>query len=188
MRSLNSTAAALLGLLADGEMSGYDLHQTARERIGDFWHFTRSQVYRELDGLAAAGLVEAGSQGPRARRPFHLTADGRSAFAAWIATPPPTESIRFPLLLSLTFGSWVGSDRVIDFANAHREEHRSRLAAYQQMLGDLENAPGEEAAYGRASLAFGQHYERAVLAWMDDLPELLAGARHTPRRTLPDLP
>jgi hypothetical protein len=26
-----------------------------------------------------------------------------------------------------------------------------------------------------ATVAFGIHYERAVLAWMDELPELLAG-------------
>src|SRR5215203_2154178 len=53
--AINSTAAALLGLLHDGPMTGGELVAAAKERMEPFWSVTRSQVYRELPGLAAAG-------------------------------------------------------------------------------------------------------------------------------------
>jgi DNA-binding PadR family transcriptional regulator len=77
---LNPTAAALLGFLHSGELSGYDLAKAAAEIIGDFWHVTRSQVYRELAALSACGLVTPAGTGPRAKRPYRITGAGRAAF------------------------------------------------------------------------------------------------------------
>src|SRR5690348_4915463 len=77
---VNATAAALLGLLDDGPATGYDLVGAAQEFLGDFWTVTRSQVYRELAAMADRGLVTAGAAGPRDRRPYQVTAEGRAAF------------------------------------------------------------------------------------------------------------
>ena len=49
---VNPTAAALLGLLHDGPMTGGQLMAAAQRRLGSFWSMTRSQVYRELPALA----------------------------------------------------------------------------------------------------------------------------------------
>lgn len=72
-KPLNATAAALLGLLSHGDMSGHELYKTADTGVGDYWTITRSQVYRELAAKDAVGLVEAGDEGPRSRRPYALT-------------------------------------------------------------------------------------------------------------------
>lgn len=169
MRGLNSTAASLLGFLHGGEASGYELMETAQLLIGDFWSLTRSQVYRELSALAAQGLVEAGPTGPRSRRPYRLTDAGREAFAAWIAEPPGPEQIRYPLLLTLAFGGFVDRQRLLGYLAEHRAAHERRLAKY------LEQARTDGLdRYQQATLAFGRRYEQAVLAWLDELPELLA--------------
>jgi DNA-binding PadR family transcriptional regulator len=168
---LNPTAAAILGFLDAGELSGYDLAQTAAEIIGDFWHVTRSQVYRELAQLAARGLVEPGEPAARARQPYRLTGAGRAEFAKWIATPPPPEQIRYPLLLTIAFGAWLGPDRLLGMAAAHRPDHERRLATYRSYL-----AEGGLDAYQRATVAFGVAYEEAVLTWLDQLPAILATA------------
>src|SRR6185295_15130019 len=55
---LNPTAAALLGLLHDGPMTGGQLMAAAQRRLGPYWSMTRSQVYRELPALADAGFVK----------------------------------------------------------------------------------------------------------------------------------
>ena len=72
---VNATAAAILGLLHDGPMTGGDLVAAAGDRFGGFFSVTRSQVYRELPALAEAGLLRLGKLGPRASR----RASGRSA-------------------------------------------------------------------------------------------------------------
>ena len=82
---MNATAAALLGLLHEGPMSGGQLVTAAKERFGAFFSVTRSQVYRELPALAVAGLLERGEQGPRSSQKYVLTPLGKRAFRAWVA-------------------------------------------------------------------------------------------------------
>jgi DNA-binding PadR family transcriptional regulator len=168
---LNPTAAAILGFLDAGELSGYDLAQAAAEIIGDFWHVTRSQVYRDLAQLAANGLVEKGEPAARARQPYRLTEAGRGEFAKWIATPPPQEQVRYPLLLTIAFGAWLGPDRLLEMAAAHRPDHEQRLARYRAYLQD-----GGLDEYQQATVTFGIGYEETVLSWLDQLPGILAGA------------
>lgn len=169
MIDLNPTAASLLGFLHEGEFSGYELVKVARRLIGDFWSLTQSQVYRELAVLARRGLVEVGEVGVRSRRPYRLTDAGRAAFAEWICQPPGPEQIRYPLLLTLAFGSRLPADQLLQFVADHRRLHEQRVREYRTLEATL---PLD--AYQRATLAFGLRYEQAVLEWMDELPGLLA--------------
>ncbi|MGK5532817.1 PadR family transcriptional regulator [Streptomyces sp. URMC 129] len=169
-RELNATAASLLGFLHAGEASGYELVGIAQELIGDFWSLTRSQVYRELSALADRGLVAAGPAGRRARRPYAITDEGRAAFARWLGRAPEPEQIRYPLLLTVSFGAALPPGRLREFVAGHRAAHERRLADYLVRAGD-----GGLDPHQRATLAFGIRYERAVLAWMDELPSILGG-------------
>ena len=168
-RTLNATAASLLGFLHEGPMAGYDLVGTAKRRIGDFWSLTQSQVYRELNAMAAGGLVTAGERGPRDRRPYALTAAGREAFAVWVNREPAMESIRFPLLLTLVFGRHVDPVRLATFLGSHRTVHAERLAGYEEQRAALSPGAADGDPYAIATLDFGIAYERAVLAWFDGL-------------------
>lgn len=173
MAELNSTAASLLGFLHGAEASGYELLNTAQLLIGDFWTMTRSQVYRELAALADRGLIEvAGPAGPRSRQPYRITDEGRAAFAAWLAEPPGSEQIRYPLLLTLAFGSFLEGDRLAGFIAEHRAVHEQRLADYRER-----KAEGCPDRFVEATVAFGIRYEEGVLAWMDELPAILDGDR-----------
>lgn len=172
-RPLNATAAALLGLLHDGPMTGWDLVAAARELIGDFWALNQSQVYRELSAMAGAGLVEAGEPGKRDRRPYTITGAGRAAFAEWIRRGPGSETVRFPLLLTIIFGRHLPADRLAEIIREHREQHRARLDGYERLATDL--GPGGPDPYTRAALDFGITYERAVLGWFDGLPPEIRG-------------
>ncbi len=178
---LNPTAASLLGFLHDGPSTGWQLFRLAKDRIGDFWSLTRSQVYRELSAMAQEGLVEAGETGARDQRPFSLTEAGRRAFGAWAREQPGPESIRFPLLLMVGFGRHVPPDRLAEYLQVHRVAHEVRLAGY------LATPPLPD-PHGQATLDFGIRYERAVLDWFDAVPGILghgpdrAGADVNPRQ------
>lgn len=171
MADVNPTAAAMLGMLHDGPQSGWDLARRAELTIGDFWRVTQSQVYRELNGLAARGLVSMGEPGPRDRRTYRLTAAGRRAFASWLNEEPGPEQIRMPLLLTMHFGSRIGRERVLQIVERHREVHLERLNTYEQLRDSADGAQLDR--YVLATLDFGLTYERAVLDWIDRLPEIL---------------
>ncbi len=170
-RALNATAASLLGFLHEGSKTGWDLAATAQRMIGDFWSLTQSQIYRELAAMAAAGLIEAGERGPRDRQPYTLTPAGRAAFAAWIEREPGGETIRFPLLLTLAFGRFLPPEHLAGVIATHRAIHADRLAHYERIDAELRAAgAASDTPYPLATLSFGIHYERAVLAWFDELP------------------
>ena len=184
-RALNATAASLLGFLHDGPLSGYELAATAQRVIGDFWSLTQSQVYRELAWMAEAGLVSPGERGTRDRRPYELTDAGRAAFAEWIDRPPARETIRHPLLLTVSFGRHLAPGRLASFIRQHRDAHAERLRTYEhqahaaerqaqamvRQVGATETAGGAaQDPFRSATLEFGIAYERAVMDWFDSLP------------------
>jgi DNA-binding PadR family transcriptional regulator len=166
---LNSTEGALLGLLRDSPLSGYDLVAAAEKMVGGFWTITRSQVYRELARLADRGLLEKGAVGPRDRQPFQITAAGRAAFSEWLNTSPEPENLRIPLLLRLTFADAIDPARLRSMLSDHHAIHQRRLDAYRSLHRDLAAAgvPAEQ----RVTLEFGISYETAVLRWFSQLPE-----------------
>jgi DNA-binding PadR family transcriptional regulator len=187
---LNSTAASLLGFLHDGPLTGAALYRTAEARIGDFWSLTRSQVYRELEAMTSAGLVRAGSRGPRDARTFTITAAGRAAFRSWAELDPEPETIRFPLLLLVGFGEHVTQARLRAHLAAHQTTHAARLAAYEatrdaaglaarSTTGGADGRSGadqpsaERRPFAMATLAFGLAYESAVLDWFADVKRIL---------------
>ncbi len=166
---LNATAASLLGYLAEGPRSGYDLAASIEKSIGCFWNVTRSQIYRELHALEQAGLVRAGKTGARERRPFMRTAAGRAAFDAWLARMPGDELIRSPLLLTVFFGDRLTPGDLARMLRDHRSRHESRREEYRKILSVLEDGGQCERAMAARTARFGLMYEDAFLAWFASL-------------------
>jgi DNA-binding PadR family transcriptional regulator len=162
---LNPTQGSLLGFLADGPATGWDLLQRVAAGLQRFWNVTPSHVYRELKVLDAAGYVEAGAPGPRDRRPYAITDAGRAAFREWIEHEPGPEQIRMPLLVTLWFGKHL-DDAVLDgFLVTQHTEHEARLALYLDLEAHVD--PGDR--HVRAVIDFGIAYERACCEWLTNL-------------------
>lgn len=173
---MNATAASLLGLLAEhGDLTGGELVRTADLRIGRFWTLTRSQVYRELDGLEQDGLVARGQAGRRDARPFSVTPNGRRAFERWLLDDLPRETTRVPLLLAVGFGRSLPPGRLAELLDAEEQRHTQRLEEYRALDAELERQGAS--AHVRATLGFGLHYEEAVLSWFAELPPEVRGRR-----------
>src|SRR5882672_9949585 len=84
---LGPTSYVILGLLALGAQSGYDIKQLADMSTRHFWATSYGQIYPELRRLTQSGLIKAedASRGNRERTLYHLTAEGRKALRAWVA-------------------------------------------------------------------------------------------------------
>jgi DNA-binding PadR family transcriptional regulator len=77
--------AAILTLLVDRPMHGYEMIQEITERSGELWRPSPGSVYPTLQLLVDEGLITDEGQG--SRRLYALTDEGRAA-AAKIETPP----------------------------------------------------------------------------------------------------
>lgn len=134
---------------------------------------TQSQVYRELERMAQTGLVAAEEPEARNRKPYRITGTGREAFAEWVQEEPGSEQIRFPLLLTVSFGQHLASVTLKRFVERHRQIHLERLDAYERQHASA-TAPGVESdPFALATLEFGLAHERAVVDWFDRLPDRL---------------
>ena len=165
--AINPTAAALLGLLHEGPMTGGQLMAAAERRLGPFWSMTRSQVYRELPALADGGYVRLGKPGPRSSQPYAITASGKRAFTRWLSEPPGRDAVRNPVALRVAFGSQHASSQLKElYANA-TDYHNGALVAARDQAREAKKA-GDN--YGAAALEFAVAYHRAALAWLKTAP------------------
>ena len=78
--------AAILVLLADRAMHGYEMIQEINERSGRLWQPSPGSVYPTLQLLVDEGLI-VGTESEGSKRLFELTDDGRAA-AEKVETPP----------------------------------------------------------------------------------------------------
>lgn len=166
--SLNSTSAALLGLLHDRPMTGGELVGAANERLGSFWTVTRSQVYRELPALAGSGLIRLGKPGPRSSQPYSVTAAGKRAFAAWLSEPAGADQSRNPVLLRLGFRANHSADQLRALVSQATARHEAALDQHKDTVAGLRKENGE--SFAVATAEFGVAYEKAVLKWLATVP------------------
>lgn len=127
---LTTTSHVLLGFLAKGPCSGYDVKAMADKSVRFFWKLSYGQIYPELKGLVDAGLAEATSkpQGSRPRTTYQLTQLGREALHDWLTegTVSPVE-LRDQMLLKLFFSDVMTADEQLSLVRAMRRRQEAML-------------------------------------------------------------
>lgn len=165
--ALTPTSYVVLGCLAAGPATPYDLKQAVTEGVGYFWTFPHSQLYSEPARLAQAGLVtEQREEAGRRRRVFSITEAGRQALEEWLGDPASDlPEIRDIGLLKLFFADNTGPEHVVALARRQSELHGQRLKLYEALS---EVADGGTAA---ATLGLGLAWEKAATTFWTDIAQ-----------------
>ena len=85
-----SVKYAMLGILAEKDLHGYELKSNFDEKVGEFWSLNYGQIYSTLDRLEKEDLVthDRQSQDKRPdRKIYSITRKGRKELEEWLATP-----------------------------------------------------------------------------------------------------
>lgn len=172
------TDYTVLGCLARGSMSGYDIKKLVDRAIGHFWNESFGQIYPSLERLEDDGLVTGktveGSRG-RDRREYTLTQAGVEELRAWLAREARPDVVRYETSLKLFFGAQMP----LDVARAHVERYRNRqlerLREYEGHADGLEReASGDPGVpYVRVVLDGGRRYCEMAVSWCDATLERL---------------
>jgi DNA-binding PadR family transcriptional regulator len=96
----------LLGLLAEGPASGYDLARHFQEALGQVWPAQHPKIYAELAKLADAGMIEVDSLGPRGRKAYRITDEGLVEVRRWLADVEVDHTLRVDSVLR-SFFFWL---------------------------------------------------------------------------------
>ncbi|GAB2774362.1 helix-turn-helix transcriptional regulator [Nocardioides salsibiostraticola] len=103
-----SVKQALLALLEQEPMYGYQLRAEFEQRTGATWPLNVGQVYTTLTRLERDGLVEgSGEANDEGHLIYAITAAGHDEVAAWFTTPversrPPRDELAIKLALAVT--------------------------------------------------------------------------------------
>jgi DNA-binding PadR family transcriptional regulator len=177
---------ALLGLLARGPASGYDLTRELRAPIGFFWRARHSQIYPELARLEAEALVthELIEQHDLPdKKVYTITAAGHDALRRWVTEPVEPPMVRDEMLLK-TYSLWLAEPEAARALFRDQERrHAEQLAVYEALRQQLE-AKGEDAIARLDSPHFASYitlqkgisYERQYLEWCRWVVQLLERA------------
>jgi DNA-binding PadR family transcriptional regulator len=169
------TGYTLLGLLSFGrELSGYELKRWS-DNLRFFWSApAMSQVYREIERLAAGGYVEQRHvvrDGTRATKVYRLTPAGEDAVRRWLAEPPDPPVLKHPVALRVFFGHLLTPDELRRAIEAHRDWCERMLAELATVCEGLDGDQTMRNAalvaewglgYYRGELAAAEHIEDAV--------------------------
>ncbi|MFJ8487887.1 PadR family transcriptional regulator [Streptomyces sp. NPDC094038] len=167
---------AVMAALLEGEASGYDLAKGFDATVANFWTATPQQLYRELERMAAEGLVTARVV-EQERRPnkrlFSLTPAGREAVRAYTADAPARPSVvRDELLVKVQCADAGDLDAVRTAVAGRMEWAAAKLARYERIRQRLLAGRSEEAYFAEAerigpylTLLRGMSFERENLQW-----------------------
>ncbi|MFJ8820991.1 PadR family transcriptional regulator [Streptomyces sp. NPDC102467] len=185
---------AVLAALLEGEASGYDLAKIFDVSVSNFWAATPQQLYRELDRLAAEGLVDARVV-PQERRPnkrmFTLSGAGRADLAAFTAKQPKPMAMRDELMVKVQAVDVGDLGAVREHVEERMAWAHGKLARYERvrrhLLGDLgedEFLAGGERVGPYLTLLGGIALEEEYLRWgrrvLDVLERRAARASRAP--------
>lgn len=127
---LNATSYVILGFLAKGPCSGYDMKAMADKSVRFFWNLSYGQIYPELKGLVDAGLAESTSepQGSRPRTTYKLTQVGREALRDWLTdgAVSPVE-MRDQMLLKLFFSDDMTAEEKLELVASMRRRQEAMV-------------------------------------------------------------
>ncbi len=167
---LTPVSYLVLGLVACGATTSYDMKQEVAKSVGYMWSFPHSALYAEPGRLVGLGLLaEEREDHGRRRHLYTLTAAGREALEAWLREPtsePP--QLRDLGLLKLFFTGLIEQDAVRELARAQEAAHRERLAVYETIAA-AENPAGHDGRWPLETLRMGLMVERAFVAFWASL-------------------
>ena len=144
-----------LGLLMCGPKHGYGLYQDFSRAFDLIWNAEQAKFYVVLAALEDKGYVQVTTELQEkrpARKVYHITDTGRSAFLNWLRQPVTSmRAVRVEFIAKLRFYSLLrleGADDLID----------GQIMALQAMLGEWQQSP-----HGQ-----GRDRPDLIRTWVDD--------------------
>lgn len=150
----------MLGLLAEGDRSGYDLLKRAERSVAHMWAPAKSQLYAVLPRLVEAGLAgrrTVRQTGRPDKQVYRLTRAGRAAVRQWLETAPPKSWDE--LLLKVFFAELCSREALLRQLDAYADVQRGFLAEYEAIT--------PATRYGALTLEYGLELMPARLKWLE---------------------
>jgi PadR family transcriptional regulator AphA len=180
MKKINKTQYAVLGWLAKGPLSGYDLKKQFSTLTPLFWNETNAQIYPVLKKLEDAKMVSSrkdSKSGARERRVYMISSAGMAHLEKWLTDLPAASPSREEALLKLVFSERAPVEDALNLIKHLKREAQAGLDLIAKVATrietDFDGRPDE------LYLQLANHYSRemaeAKLKWCKEAAKQLRG-------------
>lgn len=169
-----SLREAMLGLLDDGPMTGYEIKQFFRNVIRHFWSVSDGQLYPTLkkmheDGQISLEVVE--QKGTANKHVYSITDKGREKFDQWLREPVTKfEELKEPFVLKVFFFSKLSREEILEHLHIQRDLH-SRIL--EEIRGVRDTYEESVSPYQRLIGYAGILYVEVRLLWLARMIDLV---------------
>jgi DNA-binding PadR family transcriptional regulator len=158
---------AILGLLKERPMHGYQLNRELSDQLGGLWRVSFGSLYPSLRRLERQGAItsEPGT-GARRKTVYAITEEGEGLFLDLLQEPPQegqTEDARFRVRLA--FFRYLPPETRVRLLERRRLALESRLAEIKTHL----RGTGTADDYQRALVEHARAATEADIAWLTEL-------------------
>jgi len=169
---------AILGLLSEAPVHGYELRKQLRLRLGGFRVFSYGSVYPALRRLTRAGLIVEEAEAVdadadaawsrRARRVYRITAEGKERFADMLAETGPQAWDDEGFGVHLAFFSRTPAEARMRILEGRRRRVEERREGLRSTLG---RAGAQIDRYTRELHQLGLDTTEREVRWLNELIE-----------------
>ena len=172
---------ALLGLLMDRPMTGYDLKLMFDKELNSFWPAQMSQIYRELGTLEAKEWVDSKIEVQESRpdrKVYTVTAAGKQIFSEWMNRFPQSllSPCRDEFALRVFLAGRSSRDEMKFQMRRFIREKQSEIATYTMLERNYETMAkknSDYAMYRRMTMRRSNIVAEALVLWAEDCLEEL---------------
>ena len=162
-----------LGMLTDGEASGYDLKKEFESTFGHFFAAGYGSIYPALNALARDGLVECEcipQEGKPDRKVYRITEAGTEHLLRALENPGPSHKVRSEFLATMCFAHLMTSEQIETVLEHRLQEAEKYLQLFDEYDSDCTQdwPPG-----ARFVLGFGRAMMEAKKAYIAENRHML---------------
>lgn len=160
---LTSTSFAVLGLLARGPMSAYEIAKETRDSLNHFWPRAERRIYDEPKRLAAAGYVtfEEQKRSGRWRTVYTISPAGRRALQDWFSRGCPPPQFESEAVLKVSLGDLAEPGQLKEILEDLEDQSRARLAEGRELAEQFSHADLSPERLEASALMFGFVFDQA---------------------------
>jgi DNA-binding PadR family transcriptional regulator len=175
---------AVLGLLKERSMHGYQLKKSLSETLGPFWQVSYGALYPALKRLKAQGAVEEvfpKTRVGRRRNVYRLTDRGEALFAGLLESAPEREPTADDngFRVRLAFFRYLKPETRIGVLERRKAALLARLAELRRRLTERRVSD----TYTISLMRHGMDATERDISWVDHMIEAERRAARRPRRS-----
>jgi len=126
---------AILGILSDRSVTGYDLKKIIQELPFMYWSGNNNQIYKSLVELLHEGLVTNEvhhQESSPSKKIYTITQEGLDELKDWVRTSPEPPELKKSFLIQLAWSDQLSAEELNTLLSGYENEIRMQILMQQE--------------------------------------------------------